>query len=268
MSTPFCVSPPNLAHRTKKHRKTCSKHRSPPLTSLSAVTPPHLMYSSVGPDDSVRPNTRLPHPHFVLILSFRASAHTGVGIRIPRPLPLPLGEVAERSEDGEGKQRRAASRRPFFQLVDKPILSFRGAPQGYLLRGAKRRGNPQSFSCKFAEKRKNCAIRGQIATPVCGLARNDGLFRQPVSTRSVDGGIVTSGRGRAPPLHTPTDSLCAIRAGGCGHPPLRNHRRRMRHTHGRTESSAPIHGFPAAKYFQPAAKGRHLPLPLRGKGAI
>ena len=83
MSTPFCVSPPNLAHRTKKHRKTCSKHRSPPLTFLPAVTPPHLMYSSVGPDDSVRPNTRLPHPHFVLILSFRASAHTGVGIRIP-----------------------------------------------------------------------------------------------------------------------------------------------------------------------------------------
>ena len=41
------------------------------------------------------------------------------------------------------------------QRVDKPILSFRGAPQGYLLRGAKRCGNPQSFSCKFAEKRKN-----------------------------------------------------------------------------------------------------------------
>ena len=39
---------------------------------------------------------------------------TGVGIRTPRPLPLPLGEVAERSEDGEGKQRRAALRRPFF----------------------------------------------------------------------------------------------------------------------------------------------------------
>ena len=28
---------------------------------------------------------------------------TSVGIRNPRPLPLPLGEVAERSEDGEGK---------------------------------------------------------------------------------------------------------------------------------------------------------------------
>ena len=65
------------------------------------------------------------------------------------------------------------------QRVDKPILSFRGAPQGYLLRGAKRRGNPQSFSCKFAEKRKNCAIWEQIATPVCGLARNDRLFQQP-----------------------------------------------------------------------------------------
>ena len=215
MSTPFCVSPPNLAHRTKKHRETCSKHRSPPLTSLPAVTPPHLMYSSVGPDDSVRPNTRLPYPHFVL------------------------------------------------------ILSFRGASQGYLLRGAKRRGNPQSFSCKFAEKRKNCAIWEQIATPVCGLARNDGLFRQPVSTRSVDGGIVTSRRGRAPPLHTSADSLCAIRAGGCGHPPLRNHRRRMRHTHGRTEPSRPYNPLSAAKTLsKPAAKGRHLPLPLCGKGAI
>ena len=40
---------------------------------------------------------------------------TGVGIRNPRPLPLPLGEVAERSEDGEGKQKRTASGR-FFSL--------------------------------------------------------------------------------------------------------------------------------------------------------
>ena len=63
-------------------------------------------------------------------------------------------------------------------------------------------------------------------------------------------GLSFRGRGRAPPLHTTADSLCALRAGGCGHPPLRNHRRRMRHTHGRTESSAPTHGFPAAKYFQ------------------
>ena len=90
-----------------------------------------------------------------------------------------------------------------------------------------------------------------------------------VSTRSVDGGIVTSGRGRAPPLHTSADSLCAIRAGGCGHPPLRNHRRRIRHTHGRTEPSRPYNRLSTAKTLsKPAAKGRHLPLPQSGKGAI
>ena len=52
-------------------------------------------------------------------------------------------------------------------------LSFRASDRCHW------RGNPQSFSCKFAEKRKNCAIWEQIATPVCGLARNDRLFRQP-----------------------------------------------------------------------------------------
>ena len=34
-----------------------------------------------------------------------------------RPVPLPLGEVAERSEGGEGKQRRTASRRSFFYTL-------------------------------------------------------------------------------------------------------------------------------------------------------
>ena len=47
---------------------------------------------------------------------------TGVGIRIPRPLPLPLGEVAERSEDGEGKQKRTAFRRFFFTI--QTLYSF------------------------------------------------------------------------------------------------------------------------------------------------
>ena len=86
-----------------------------PPTEIPCVT--------FGRSRPVRPYTRLPHPHFVLPLSFRASArreasalgvHTGAGIRTPRPLPLPLGEVAERSEDGEGKQTRAALLRPFF----------------------------------------------------------------------------------------------------------------------------------------------------------
>ena len=174
---------------------------------------PHVFLRRAGrPCPPLHTPTAPAHCSFPVIPS--PVRRLGVGIRTPRPLPLPLGEVAERSEDGEGKQRRAATRRPFFQLVDKPILSFRGATQGDLLRGAKRRGNPQSFSCKFAEKRKNCAILEQIATPVCGLARNDGLFRQPVSTRSVDGGIVTSRRGRAPPLRTSTESPCVIRTGG------------------------------------------------------
>ena len=64
----------------------------------------------------VRPYIRLPSVRPVFSLSFRASAHTGMGIRNPRPLPLPLGEVAERSEDGEGKQRKAAIRRPSLGL--------------------------------------------------------------------------------------------------------------------------------------------------------
>ena len=75
-----------------------------PSTEIPCVT--------FGRSRPVRPYD--PLPLIVLPLSFRASAHTGVGIRTPRPLPLPLGEVAERSEDGEGKQRRAALRRPFF----------------------------------------------------------------------------------------------------------------------------------------------------------
>ena len=47
-----------------------------------------------------------------------------------------------------------------------------------------------------------------------------------VSTRSVDGGIAKSGRGRSPPLRTSTESPCVIRAGRCGHPPLRTDFRR------------------------------------------
>ena len=106
MSTPFCVSPPNLAHRTKKHRKTCSKHRSPPLTSLPAVTPPHLMYSSVGRTTLSAPT----HAYRTRTLSLSChseehpkgtcfAARSDVGIRSPRPqarnsLPPSAREVA------------------------------------------------------------------------------------------------------------------------------------------------------------------------------
>ena len=76
---------------------------------------------------------------------------TGVGIRIPRPLPLPLGEVAERSEDGEGKQKRTAFRR-FFQLVDKPSL----CGQRFIYAGGARGGKASLESDQMSRKDLLC----------------------------------------------------------------------------------------------------------------
>ena len=87
-------------------------------------------------------------------VSFRASArreasapgvHTGVGIRIPVPAsPFGRGGRAQRGRRGANKKNRLRAA----QRVDKPILSFRGAPQGYLLCGAKR-----LFSCRKAAQK-------------------------------------------------------------------------------------------------------------------
>ena len=61
----------------------------PRHTGRCGHRPLHTAYRNpmrhIRADRAVRPYTRLPHPHFVLILSFRASVHTGVGIRIPAP---------------------------------------------------------------------------------------------------------------------------------------------------------------------------------------
>ena len=100
-------------------------------------------------------------------MSFRASArreasalgvHTSVGIRPAapagaasppytppnapreRPLPLPLGEVAERSEDGEGKQKRTASGR-FFSLSINPLYASGSSFTQGELEGAKPASN-------------------------------------------------------------------------------------------------------------------------------
>ena len=54
--------------------------------------------------------------------------------RTESPSPTPAYQTHKRKKE-------TASRRSL-QLVDKLVLSFRGAPQGYLLRGAKRRGDP------------------------------------------------------------------------------------------------------------------------------
>ena len=40
----------------------------------------------------------------ICLTGLRARFHTPFGVPCERPLPLPLGEVAEHSEDGEGKQ--------------------------------------------------------------------------------------------------------------------------------------------------------------------
>ena len=40
----------------------------------------------------------------ICLTGLRAHSCTPFGVPCGRPLPLPLGEVAERSEDGEGKQ--------------------------------------------------------------------------------------------------------------------------------------------------------------------
>ena len=52
------------------------------------------------------------------------------------------------------------------------------------------------------------------------------------------------GRGRTPPLRTSTESPCVIRAGRCGHRPLRKRKMSMRYPCGRAESSAPTHYTP------------------------
>ena len=77
--------PPDAAAYGAMHPKgTCSA--SLHCVGIAPYTPPtEIPCVTFGRSRPVRPYTRLPHPHFVLILSFRASAHTGVGIRIPAP---------------------------------------------------------------------------------------------------------------------------------------------------------------------------------------
>ena len=93
---------------------------------------------------------------------------TGVGIRNPRPLPLPLGEVAERSEDGEGKQRRTAFRR-FFQLVDKPSL----CGKQFLYAGGARGGKARLESNQMSRKAFPCKACLEHPKGTCFAARSD-----------------------------------------------------------------------------------------------
>ena len=75
------------------------------------------------------------------------------------------------------------------------------------------------------------------------------LVEREVSALRADGGIVIAGRGRAPPLHTSADSLCAIRAGGCGHPPLHTVSRRQNIFNQRPKAATHLCRFAAKARF-------------------
>ena len=117
---------------------------------------------------------------------------TGVGIRIPRPLPLPLGEVAERSEDGEGKQKRTASGR-FFSLSINLSCHSEEHPKGTCFAARSDVGIRNLLVANSQKSVKIVRFGNRLPRQSADWRGNDRLFRQPVSTRSVDGGIVVSG---------------------------------------------------------------------------
>ena len=188
MSTPFCVSPPNLAHRTKKHRKTCSKHRSPSLTSRPPSHDRTLDKTSVGGD-----------AHAV-----ERSGTSTLGVHRP---------VCHGSA--------AASSLPCVKAAQ----------------------------CSHWVVRSEAKLRCQRSALTEGLSIS-GWTEPSAPTHSLPIAFAPSVRadvGIRP--YEITGGVCVIRTGGQSRPPLHTVSRRQ-------------------KYFQPAAKGRHLPLPLRGKGAI
>ena len=84
---------------------------------------------------------------------------TGVGIRIPRPLPLPLGEVAERSEDGEGK----------LQLVNKHSPD----DKQFIYAGGARGGKARLESDQMSRKALPCKACVEHPKGTCFAARSD-----------------------------------------------------------------------------------------------
>ena len=150
---------------------------------------------------------------------------TGVGIRNPRPLPLPLGEVAERSEDGEGKQRGAASRRPLFRLVDKHSpydkqFIYAGGTRGGKARLESDQMSRKALPCKACVERSDyfrAARRHKNNDIISGCRKSRRLFRQPER----DGALAPS---LCPCLKDVTTGSCPPHrrdrwGGTCRHPP-------------------------------------------------
>ena len=107
-----------------------------------------------------------------------------------------------------------------FQLVDKPILSFRGAPQGYLLRARSDVGirsprpqarNLQSLPC----------VKGGVARRATeGLSLPGGAEPRPYTRLPIAfAPSVRADVGIRP--YEITGGVCVIRTGGQSRPPLR-----------------------------------------------
>ena len=89
-----------------------------------------------------------------------------------RPLPLPLGEVAERSEDGEGKQKRTASGR-FFSVSINPLYAASSSFTQGELEGAKPASN--QIKCRA----KPCLARRAWSTPRVLASRREATIFVP-----------------------------------------------------------------------------------------
>ena len=154
----------------------------------------------------------------------KAHFYTPFGVPCEHPLPLPLGEVAERSEDGEGKQKRTASGR-FFSLSINPLYAASSSFTQGELEGAKPASN--QIKCRA----KPCLARRawseatifvpqggtKITTLFQAVEKSRRLFRQPER----DGALAPS---LCPCLKDVTTGSCPPRrrdrwGGTCRHPP-------------------------------------------------
>ena len=158
---------------------------------------------------AVRPYNRLPYPHFALVLSFRASDR-----RHWRGNPFPF-HVNQRPKAATYLCRFAAKAR----------FDNRHPPRGEVSKGEG--SQPLPFG-RFKGKRflrKGGNRNPPFLKPFFGYF----LSGKKVTRRRQKRERKAIGRGRAPPLRTSPESPCIIRAGRCGHRPLRTvYRKRMR----------------------------------------
>ena len=164
----------------------------------------------------------VPLPPFSRIFSGgvepRPYAHSNVPCE--RPLPLPLGEVAERSEDGEGKPYQPSQSPTVTALPEgEPRVCaplHRRIPPG----GGFQRGGPQPSP--FGRFKERGSLRGEGNRNPSPLKPFFGYFLsgKKVPRRRQKKKEVRGGQSR-PPLRFAYRWSVRIHSGGCGRPPLR-----------------------------------------------